>query len=444
MKRTMILASLAMAIACGTLAAQDTVEIHGYDRSGFGRSSAGGEQVNFGLGVNGGGNDFRLGNEADNYLELAIDVNAYEEKDSAFKLHFRPTVKEYYQNKDATEAAGGSYNNASFNTASAFYMREAWGEGVGVLGTSEALKNASVWVGRRFYQRHDVHQIDYFFWNNSGDGCGIENIDFGFAKFHYAFISQDFGNYTVVNNVAVPNMSGQQTMNSHDFRLTDIVTNKNGSVSVGLQFQKTSNTLNSHSNSNGGWRLDAMHKQGGIKGGDNTFALNYSKGSPLWGWYNSGVDSGNRRYEVLDSLYLQPTREFGVCLVGLYRDLSLDADQTGHGTGYQRSTMLGVRPKYAFTKHFAVEGEVGYTVVKVSQFYAEGKADNHVTKETVAMEWSPAPSWYSRPSIRVFFTNAGWGGTANPNASWQTYQPANFAAGKTSGYTYGAQLEAWW
>jgi len=67
-----------------------------------------------------------------------------------------------------------------------------------------------------------------------------------------------------------------------------------------------------------------------------------------------------------------------------------------------------------------------------------------VIKETLAAEWSPAMSWWSRPSVRVFVTNAGWGGTANPNASWQTYQAPNFAAGKTSGYTYGAQVEAWW
>ena len=443
MKAKFYLAALPLLLVCGSLAAQDVVEIHGYQRSGVGRSSVGGEQINFGLGINGGGNDFRLGNEADDYIELAVDVRAYEEGSTAFKLHFRPAFKEYYQERDATENAGLSFNNASFNTGTAFALRETWGEAVGVFGKGEAWKDASVWAGRRFYQRHDVHQIDYWFWNNSGDGFGIENINLGFAKFHYAFISEDFGNYNVVNNIAVPTMGGQQTMNSHDLRLTDIVTNHNGSLSLGVQIQKTSNIINNVGNQNGGYRFDVMHKQGGIMGGDNTFEVNYSVGSPIWGWYNNGVDTGNKRTEILDSLFLQPTKAFGICFVALYRNISFDVANTGQQNSSQKSEMLGVRPKYAFTKHFAIEGEIGYSDQKENGFYAPGSSENHVIKETLAAEWSPAMAWWSRPSIRLFVTNAGWGGTANPNASWQTYTPANFA-GKTSGYTYGAQVEAWW
>ena len=431
MKSKLILAALPLAL-CGSLAAQDVVEIHGYARTGVGRSSNGGEQVNFGMGIS-ASNDFRLGNEADNYIELAIDVRAYEKGDTSFKLHFRPSYKQFYSNQDATvDAAGGN-----LTPDNAFVMRESWAEASGIFGNSDTWKNATVWAGRRFYQRHDIHQIDYFFWNNSGNGFGIENINLGFGKLHYAFISEDFGN-------SPSGASGQQTVGSHDLRLTDIVTNHNGSLSLGLQVQKPSNYANNPGNDNGGWRIDIMHKQSGIGAGDNTLAINYSKGSPFWGWYNDNLDQGNRRIEVLDSLYLQPTKDFGLCFLALYRDLTLDAQNDGQGAnGYQKSMMLGVRPKVQLTKNFGFEFEVGYSDIKENLFYAPGSSDQHLIKETVAAEWSPAASWWSRPSIRLFVTNAGWGGTANPNASWQTYTPANFA-GKTSGYTYGAQFEAWW
>lgn len=41
---------------------------------------------------------------------------------------------------------------------------------------------STIWAGKRFYQRHDVHMIDFYYWDISGHGAGIENIDLGFGK----------------------------------------------------------------------------------------------------------------------------------------------------------------------------------------------------------------------------------------------------------------------
>ena len=45
-----------------------------------------------------------------------------------------------------------------------------------------ALPGANLWAGKRFYQRHDVHMIDFYYWDISGPGAGLENVDLGFGK----------------------------------------------------------------------------------------------------------------------------------------------------------------------------------------------------------------------------------------------------------------------
>jgi len=440
-------AALPMVLACGSLVAQDVFELHGYMRSGTGRSSAGGEQVNFGLGLCGGGPDFRLGNEVDNYIELAADVRAYDKGDTSFKLHFRPTFRQWYNERDASADAGGSVDYAHGNNVSQkVYLREAWGEVNGVFGTSNsAFKDSTLWGGRRFYQRHDVHMVDYYFWNNSGDGFGIENINVGFGKVHAAYVQQDFGNVSWGSGFTYSNPSGKQVMGTYDLRLTDIVTNPGGALSVGLQIQKTSNVENNSSNDNGGWRVDLMHNQGGILGGNNMVNFHYMKGSTLWGWYSPDRNDSNKGWEIVDAFFIQPNKKFGMCVFGLYRDLTIvtNVDSAG-STGTQKAYMIGARPTYFFTNHFSLAAEVGYERQKRDKFYAAGSSVNSVMKETLALQWSPQPSWWSRPVLRLFVTNAQWDNTVNPNASWQTYTPANFDANKKSGMTYGAQFEAWW
>jgi len=112
MSRKLLLAALPLLLAASPLFSQDVLELHGYMRSGVGRTSNGGEQVSFFLANTGGsptgGPGYRLGNETDNYIELAMDVRAYEKGNESFKLHFRPTFREYYSARDASIDAGGA------------------------------------------------------------------------------------------------------------------------------------------------------------------------------------------------------------------------------------------------------------------------------------------------------------------------------------------------
>jgi len=46
----------------------------------------------------------------------------------------------------------------------------------------DSLPGANIWAGKRFYQRHDVHMIDFYYWDISGPGAGLENVDVGITK----------------------------------------------------------------------------------------------------------------------------------------------------------------------------------------------------------------------------------------------------------------------
>ena len=36
-----------------------------------------------------------------------------------------------------------------------------------------------LWAGKRFYQRKDIHIMDFYYLNNSGTGFGVESIPVG-------------------------------------------------------------------------------------------------------------------------------------------------------------------------------------------------------------------------------------------------------------------------
>lgn len=270
MKRLSLLkAALPLALVCGPLLAQDVVEIHGYMRSGVGRSSNGGEQGSFYLpgAINNpsGGPGYRLGNEQDNYFELAVDVRAYEKGDTNFKLHFRPTFRQWNDARDASVDAGGNVDYSHSATQNQMvYLREAWGEANGVLGNSNLLKDASLWMGRRFYQRHDIHMLDFYYWNNSGDGVGLENVNVGLGKLSYAYIQADRNNVatswdggvsgwahfpgTVQSDVF--NYNGKVVVASHDLRWSGLSAWQGSSFTLGFQYNEPSVRKGSVSPSN--------------------------------------------------------------------------------------------------------------------------------------------------------------------------------------------------
>lgn len=463
-RQSTLLAALAMVLAAGPLLGQDVFELHGYMRAGTGRSSNGGEQATFYLPGTAdsvtGGPGYRLGNETDNYLELAMDVRAYDKDGVTFKLHFRPSFRQYYSARDASSDAGGNVDGSmAANPNQQVWLREGWGEAAGVLGNSSFFKDATLWAGRRFYQRQDLHIRDYWYWNNSGDGVGIENIDLGFGKLHYAYIQHDTGNVATnwsnngtgsswnpmgVLNTNVYTLNGKVAVGSHDLRLSDVSLWENSTFTFGIQYNEphVRKDVAGPGNNNVGRQYSILYTQSGIWGGDNKVYLTKGDGSTFWNWYNPEISTKNNWWEVMDALYIQPNSHFGMQAVAIYRKQDSPNEPGGGlfmGTSNSTEakwTSLGARPTWFITKHFSVAAEIGMDHLKF-----DGESETRsLTKKTVALQWSPQSSFWSRPQIRLFVTKANWNQVAN---NWGTIAGGAFGTA-LDGTTYGAQIEAWW
>ncbi|WP_295998446.1 carbohydrate porin, partial [Rugamonas sp.] len=99
----------------------------------------------------------------------------------------------------------------------------------------------------------------------------------------------------------------------------------------------------------------------------------------------------------------------------------------------------GVRPVYAFTQNFKLQGELGYTSLKQD---ATGDTA-HLTKFTIAPTIAMGESYWSRPELRFYVTYGKWNGAATPLVNANNNSGAVYGNG-TSGTSAGLQLEAWW
>lgn len=419
---------VAIAIAAGTISASSmAVDFTGYARSGIGWTGSGGEQQCFQ--ATGAQSKYRLGNECETYAELKLGQEVWKEGDKSF----------YF---DTNVAYSVAQQNDWEATSPAF--REANVKGKNLI---DALPGSTIWAGKRFYQRHDVHMIDFYYWDISGPGAGIENIDLGFGKLSLAatrssesggsgtFADRDkFGN-RVYDNI-VPN-------DVFDVRLAGLETNPGGTLELGVDYGHT-NIPDDYSLQPGaskdGWMLTAEHTQSMLKG-FNKFVLQYAtdsmtssgKGVPQGG----SINNDGSMWRVLDHGAISLGDSWDLMYVGMYQDIDRD-----NNNGTQWWT-VGVRPMYKWTPIMSTLMEIGYDNVK-SQRTSDR---NSQYKVTLAQQWQAGDSIWSRPAIRIFATYAKWDEKWGYNDSGVAYNDTSaktFSRGDNDEWTFGAQMEIWW
>ena len=426
---------LAIAVAAGILSAHaGAVDFKGYARSGIGWTGSGGEQQCFQ--ATGAQSKYRLGNECETYAELKLGQEVWKEGDKSF----------YF---DTNVAYSVSQQNDWESTSPAF--REANVQGKNLI---EWLPGSTIWAGKRFYQRHDVHMIDFYYWDISGPGAGIENIDLGFGKLSLAatrssesggsatFADRDANGDRVYDNV-VPN-------DVFDVRLAGLETNPGGTLELGVDYGHTNIPDDYYLQpgaSKDGWLFTAEHTQSMMKG-FNKFVLQYGtdsmtsngKGIPQGG----SVDNDGSMWRVLDHGAITLADRWDLMYVGMYQNIDRD---NNNGTEWWT---VGVRPMFKWTPIMSTLLEVGYDNVK-SQRTDE---KNSQYKITLAQQWQAGDSIWSRPAIRVFATYAKWDekwGYANNSDTGYTSGVAysdtsakTFSRGDNDEWTFGAQMEIWW
>src|SRR4029450_13961526 len=119
---------------------------HGYLRSGFGVDGDGKGQQPFIAPL--AGSKYRLGNEAESYLESTFDYGALSEGENPAFFDTRVTL------------AYVAPTSQSSSFATTFSLREAYALARGVWA---AQPRAAFWAGARFYDRYDVHLTDFWY-----------------------------------------------------------------------------------------------------------------------------------------------------------------------------------------------------------------------------------------------------------------------------------------
>ncbi|HAT6803882.1 maltoporin [Citrobacter amalonaticus] len=432
---------LAVAVAAGIMSVQAmAVDFHGYARSGIGWTGSGGEQQCFQ--ATGAQSKYRLGNECETYAEIKLGQEVWKEGDKSFYFDTNVAYSVAQQNDwEATDPA----------------FREANVQGKNLI---DWLPGSTIWAGKRFYQRHDVHMIDFYYWDISGPGAGIENIDLGFGKLSLAATrSQEAGGSYIFSSNDIYNRYKDTANDVFDVRLAGLETNPDGVLELGVDYGRANKT-DGYSYADGatkdGWMFTAEHTQSMLKG-YNKFVVQYAtdamttqgKGIPQGsftgnsynpdtgiGIVNNEINNNGSLVRILDHGAISLGDRWDLMYVGMYQDI--DRDDNNGSTWYT----VGVRPMFKWTPIMSTLMEVGYDNVKSQRT----DDTNNQYKITLAQQWQAGDSIWSRPAIRVFATYAKWdekwgydNGIAYSDTSAHT-----FSRGDNDEWSFGAQMEIWW
>lgn len=444
LRRPLLAAVLGASCTVPVLAHADiNPEFFGYARSGIGSTSGGGSQTCFK--ASGAPAKYRLGNECETYAEIGLGAQLYQQQDTSFDFASRVAYVTAQDNDD--ESLKDDDNNIS--------LREMYVSGNNVVG---GLPGASLWAGKRFYKRHDIHMNDFYYWDVSGPGVGISDIDVGTGNLSFAWTRSSGSDD---GDGLFPDSGQQISDDTLDARWSDIPVNPGGTLELGVDYGRSSlsewqedyydDQGVDYDEGDKGWMGTIEHTQSGWFGGSNTFAVQYATDGIITRDGNAvGRGTGALRQEgsmwrALDhgQVWLIPD-QLDMLYALIYEDKDMD-DNTG-----RKWFSAGVRPVYYWSDIMSTAVELGYDHIEPqSGVTGYNDSDHHLTKLTIAQQWSAGRGAMIRPTIRLFATYAKWSGDAYTDArdanSLDTGAgPNNVDFDDTDGLTFGAQMEVWW
>ena len=422
-KVSVIAAAVAATLAGGNAVAAD-VDFHGYMRAGVGMSTDGGQQVTFEKQKVG-----RLGNEGDIYGEVQLGKEVYNNDGKTFYVDSMFAMTSNGSNDWESTASNCGLDGSDVKCVddAQFALRQFNVQAKGVLGFAP---EATLWAGKRFYQRHDIHISDFYYWDISGAGAGVEGIEAGPGKLSLAWVRNDRSDVPDEFNGDAVNV------NTFDARYASIPLWENGSLEVGVDYamvNETSGASDAAQDAKDGVMLTAELTQG-LSNGFNKTVLQYgtegySKIMAFYGsgnWYGAEAKDGASGYRIINwgVIGLGENWELGHQLVyGVGEDM-------WDGQDKWEAMSAVVRPVYKWDDNHKTIFEAGYGIDD------NDGADNKYGKFTVAQAWSAGSSFWARPEIRLY-------------ASYLTsdYDDGSkvFDSGKSDdSFQFGVQAEAWW
>ncbi|GGA79063.1 maltoporin [Neiella marina] len=416
------------------------VEFHGYARAGMSTSDDGGEQTCYGDGGTGhlAG---RLADECDTYVEMSFQQELYNQGGKKFRIEVMPV----FTSENDFQGNSAQWNSSHSDPAhddrvegwrgGDWSMRQAYIAAEGVVGFAP---EATLWAGKRFYQRKDIHIMDWYYLNNSGYGVGLENISLGAGKLSVAWTNMD---QHVMDGADDKDNANRYInivqSNKLDVRYAGIPLWEGASLELAAIYgwaDLTDYQDDAGYDDEDGYFLTAEISHG-LMGGFNKIVVQYGKDSMGdSAWDNHGGESslstpwwgGSKEtsYRIIDWGVINLSEKIELGYSFMYaKSETFDSTQPE-----DEPTRVSVvfRPMYKWDDVMKTTLEVGYTKEDIVW---SGESED-LSKIVVAQEWSAGPSFWSRPTIRLY-AGAYFGDVAENRDD-------------DGNLRIGAQMEAWW
>ena len=466
-----------IALAAGSLAASVTasaVDFHGYFRAGAQASMRGGDVYCGGNGKR-GHKVGRLGDECDTYAELSFSQDVYNKANNKFSVH---TLVMYGTKEDDNQIdrQGGSFQNIGMGEGDAFGSNR-FNDGINHnSGQRNSIRelfvkydtdNYTIWGGKRYYNRSDIHIMDFYYLNDEGYGAGIENIDTGLGNLDFAVIKGQndgsdatFGSFDLGKN--------WRHVYKLDFKWRQIPVGfgtLDANLIYGLPWvskyqKKQDNTRLSNADSGVLATLDHTF-------GINTDSLNLTNHFVIqWGTNGFGyvgqIDNANHAGEYYDPRTantdgvrltdhgVMDIGNFGVGYALMWAHYDTNTHNMENTWVYPRSGWeyaIVLRPEYKWTEFTRTTLELGYSQMKTVNTSVNPRAwdkfeakDPDLYKVTLAQQFTPGKGFWARPAIRFYASYQGgdqFGGKFD-HAGDRKLNHHNYQ------FSLGSQVEAWW
>lgn len=453
-------------------------DFHGYFRSGVQKSRHDGG-VKWQVDKVG-----RLGNENDTYSELEFGSEVYKVNDVSFYID---SMLQMSSNglHDSEETAKNDDQKATFALRQ-FNLQ--------IKGLIPNDPNATIWAGKRYYQRADIHIIDSKYLNIAGPGAGIEYLDVGPGELSLAWIRKDSMDldyrYDDMDDIDALDNVSNLNVNYVDARYaSNLWAGGWGQLAVAVAIPDSAEhnvvRVDGSTAASGTMSGDPVYDNGtsvmitaevsqSFDGGYNKTVLQYMNGGLAHnaidiggGWYDSWHDAEDAYgFSIINTGEWKLTDRFSFTHVlhyGYAADYGNDMDynwdnnaDNGNGAYVYRETQNAVdksqvfsavaRTSYQLTQYFRWLNEVGFFVQK-----SEYKNDDYVgssglapkdgtfrgQKYTTALAIAPDTAILSRPELRFYVSYLHSSDSRDIGSGYGT-------ATYGDNWMFGVQAEAWW
>uniref|UniRef100_UPI00402AAE60 carbohydrate porin n=1 Tax=Succinivibrio sp. TaxID=2053619 RepID=UPI00402AAE60 len=390
----------------------------------------------------------------DTYGEIGLGADLAKVDDTVWSVYTMLAVSDRefsnsWQEADRTSEYDGVYRNSGDTMRAQIAFRQYK---LNVKGLLDWDKDASIWVGKNYYRREDIHITDWYYYDISGNGAGVEDLSVGSGKLSVAWLAKtdattykdvyDGTNTVKLGSTPVAYRQAQKFDVRYNVGLWD---GANLQISNLYLVPEEENAL-VHSNNGNVFGLELTQ---GFNGGWNKTVFQWGHaayaGAMMWNgdlsWYDGGDTQDNNGFRFINTGDTTITDSFKIQHVAQYAWGTKKVD--GQDDEKVKFAQLVVRPFLQLTKMTRLIWEAGAYV----QTQKKGDYMNNVNrgqKLTMAYGITPdASNVWSRPEIR-FFVSYIHANNANVNGKIENENVTRkYGEKDCNNVQFGAQVEAW-